>query len=103
MVFDHALVAAGDEDEMLDPGLFRFLDDMLENGAVDDRQHFLRHRLGGGQETGAETGDRKDSLADAFWHENPLSEAWAAALSHWLRQRASRPRAGIDTNLAQAR
>ena len=79
MVLDDALVAAGDEDEMLDPGLSRLLDDMLENGAVDHRQHLLRHRLGGGQETGAETGDRKDSLADAFWHENPFERSVGGA------------------------
>ena len=92
MVFDHALVAAGDEDEMLDSGLFRFLHDVLENGTVDHRQHLLRHRLGGGQETGAETGDRKDSLADAFWHENPLSEAWPALVS--LAPPARKPATG---------
>jgi len=34
------------------------------SGFVDDGQHFLRHRLGGGQDAGAEAGDREDGFAD---------------------------------------
>ena len=49
MVGDHALVAAGDEDEMLDPRLARLVDHILQRRAVDDGQHFLRHGLGGGR------------------------------------------------------
>ena len=33
MVLDHALVAPGDEDEVLDPGLARLVDDMLHDRA----------------------------------------------------------------------
>ena len=66
MVLDHALVAAGDEDEMLDAGLARLVDHVLHDRPVDDGQHLLRHRLGGGQETGAETGDGEDGFADAL-------------------------------------
>ena len=66
MVLDHALVAAGDEDEMLDAGLARLVDDVLDQRPVDDRQHFLRHGLGGGQEAGAEPGDRENGFADRF-------------------------------------
>ena len=36
------------------------------SGPVDDGQHLLRHRLGGGKEARAEAGDRKHSLADCF-------------------------------------
>ena len=64
MILDHALVAAGDEDEMLDARLLGLVDDILDQRLVDDGQHFLRHRLGGGQEAGAETGDREDGFAD---------------------------------------
>src|ERR1044071_3828239 len=64
MVLDHRLVAAGDEDEMLDAGLARLVDHVLDQRPVDDGQHLLRHRLGGRQETRAETGDGKNSLAD---------------------------------------
>ena len=64
MVFDHALVAAGDEDEMFDAGLLGLVDHILDQRLVDDGQHFLRHRLGGGQDAGAEAGDREDGFAD---------------------------------------
>ena len=64
MVLDHALVAAGDEDEMLDAGLPGLVDHILDQRLVDDGQHFLRHRLGGGQDAGAEAGDREDGFAD---------------------------------------
>ena len=66
MVLDHALVAAGDEDEMLDAGLARLVDDVLDQRPVDHRQHLLRHGLGGGQEAGAEPGDRENGFADRF-------------------------------------
>ena len=49
MILDHALVAPGDEDEMLDAGL-GLVDHVLDQRLVDDGQHLLRHRLGGGQD-----------------------------------------------------
>src|SRR5262245_28784300 len=64
MILDHPLVAAGDEDEMLDAGFTRLVDHVLDQRAVDHRQHFLGHGLGGRQEAGAETGDREDGFAD---------------------------------------
>ena len=66
MVLDDALVAAGDEDEMLDAGLARLVDHVLDQRPVDHRQHFLGHGLGGGQEPGAEAGDRENGFADRF-------------------------------------
>ena len=66
MVLDHALVAAGDEDEMLDAGLARLVDHVLDQRPVDHRQHLLRHGLGGGQEPGAQPGDRENGFADRF-------------------------------------
>ena len=35
---------------------------MLDHRPVDDRQHFLRHRLGRGQKAGAEAGDGKTAF-----------------------------------------
>ena len=61
-----AFVAAGDEDEMLDAGLARLVDHVLDQRPVDHRQHLLGHRLGGGQEAGAETGDRENGFANRF-------------------------------------
>src|SRR5262249_30486696 len=46
MVLDNGLVAPRDENKMLDSGLARFLDDMLKNRAVDDRQHLFGNRFG---------------------------------------------------------
>ncbi len=66
MVLDHAFVPPGDEDEMLDAGLPRLVDHMLDQRPVDDRQHFLRHGLGGRQEARAETGDREYGFANRF-------------------------------------
>ena len=62
MILDHRLVAAGDEDQMLDAGLARLVDRILDQRAVDDRQHFLRHGFGRGQEAGAKACDGKTAL-----------------------------------------
>ncbi len=66
MILDDALVAPGDEDEMLDAGLARLVDDMLDDRPVDHRQHFLGHGLGGRQEAGSEPGDRENGFANRF-------------------------------------
>ena len=66
MILDDALVAAGDEDEVLDAGLAGLVDDVLDQRPVDDRQHFFRHGFGGRQEPGAEPGDGKNGFADRF-------------------------------------
>src|SRR6202030_1989868 len=63
MVLDDALVAAGDEDEMLDAGLTGLVDHVLDQRPVDHRQHLFRHGLGRRQEPGAETGHGKNRLA----------------------------------------
>src|SRR5439155_24222920 len=39
MIFDDRLVAARDEDEMLDAGFARLVDDVLDDRLVDDGQH----------------------------------------------------------------
>ena len=64
MILDRGLVAPGHEDEMLDAGFLGFVENVLDERLVDDRQHLLRHRLGGGKDAGTETGDRKYGFAD---------------------------------------
>ena len=54
VILDRALVAAGDEDEALDPRGRGLLDCVLNERLVDDGQHFLRHRLGRRQEARAQ-------------------------------------------------
>jgi hypothetical protein len=68
MILDDAFVAAGHEDKMLDSRLARFIDHMLENRPVDDRQHLLRDRFGRRQKPRAETGDGQHGFADRFVH-----------------------------------
>src|SRR6476620_6115275 len=64
VVLDYTLVAAGDEDEMLDAGLARLVDHVLDQRPVDHRQHLLRHGLGRGQESGAQSGHGENGFAD---------------------------------------
>src|SRR5687767_14134337 len=66
MILERVLAAAGHEDHLLDPGLARFLDGILDERPVNDRQHFLGDRLGGRKETSAKTGNREDGLADGL-------------------------------------
>src|SRR5207253_1229806 len=75
MILDHALVAAGDKDEMLDASLLGLIDDVLDQWLVDDGQHFLWHSVGGGQDAGAEAGDRENSFADFHGGYGYLAEA----------------------------
>ena len=65
MVFDHALVSAGDENEVLDAGLARLIHHMLDQRAVNDRQHFFGHGLGRRQKAGSKPGHRKNGFANA--------------------------------------
>ena len=59
------LLAAGDDDDLLDAGRDRLLDAVLDDRLVDERQHLLGLRLGRGQEPCAPAGGRKDCFADA--------------------------------------
>lgn len=68
MVFQGRLAAARHHDQPLDPGFARLFHGILDQRLVDDRQHFLGHRLGGRQESGAEAGDRENGGADASGH-----------------------------------
>ena len=70
VVFDNPLVAAGHEDEMLDPRLAGLVHDDLDQRPVDDRQHLFRHGLGGRQEPGAESGHGEDGFTE--FHAVPL-------------------------------
>ena len=65
VVLDRPLLAAGDDDDLLDAGSDGLLDRVLDDGLVDERQHLLGLRLGGGQEAGPPPGGREDGFADA--------------------------------------
>ena len=66
VVFDDALVAAGDEDEMLDAGFTRLVHGVLDQRPVDDREHFLGHGFGCRQETRTESGNGEHGSSDAL-------------------------------------
>src|SRR5438874_12319043 len=89
MILDDALVAPGHEDEMLDAGLAGLVDHMLDQRAIDHRQHLLGHCLGGGQEPCAEAGDRENGLASRF-HEVAASVGSIRGLT-WNRGAAVTP------------
>ena len=68
MLDDGRLAAARDEAELLDTRFPGFLHRILDQGLVDDGQHLLGQRLGGGQEARAQARDGQDSLAKRLVH-----------------------------------
>jgi hypothetical protein len=64
VILDRVLAAAGDQQDVVDAGRDRFFDAVLDDRLVHERQHFLGLRLGGGEESGAETRGREDSFSD---------------------------------------
>ncbi len=66
MVLDDALVAARDEDEVLDAGFPRLVDHILDHRPVDDREHFLRDRFGRRQEPCSKPRNGEDSFSDSL-------------------------------------
>ena len=62
VIFDGLLAAAGDDDDLVaarGQGLF---DAVLNDGLVDQRQHFFGLGFGGGQKTRAQAGGGKTAL-----------------------------------------
>ena len=68
MVFDGLLAAAGDDEDLIAAGGHGFFDAVLNDGLVDDGQHFLGLGFGGGQEAGAEAGGGENGFADFHGH-----------------------------------
>ena len=64
VILDGALVAARHENHLADACGIGFLHRILNQRLVDDGQHFLGLRLGGGQETRPQTGHGKDRFGD---------------------------------------
>ena len=62
VVLDGALAAAGDDEDVGEPGRDRLLHHVLDRRLVDDRQHLLRLALRGREEPRAETGGGDDRL-----------------------------------------
>ncbi|ALM39305.1 hypothetical protein SFR_2690 [Streptomyces sp. FR-008] len=64
VVLQGTLVASGDHEDVGEPGRHGLLDDVLDGRLVDDRKHFLRRGLGGGEEACPEAGGGDDRFAD---------------------------------------
>ena len=62
VLLDRALALADDHEDVRDAGGHRLLDHVLDHRRVDDRQHLLGLRLGGGQEARAESGGGDDGF-----------------------------------------
>ena len=81
MIFNGTLVAAGDKDHFRHAGGGSFFKRILNEGLVDDREHFLRHRLGGRKEAGAETINGEDYFTDGL-HMNSNLEYRGTGAGH---------------------
>src|SRR5207244_7922449 len=62
VVFNGPFPPARDDDDVLDAGTDRFLDRILDQGLVDQRQHLFGRGLRGWQEASSEAGGRNDGL-----------------------------------------
>ena len=76
------------------PAAHRLLDDVLDARLVDQREHLLRRRLGGGQEPGAEPGGGDDCLADTHRMDSSRCDPGARPEPIGQAGRPSRPAAG---------
>lgn len=72
MVFDGVLTGMGDQDYLIDPGGYRLVDHVLDQGSIDYGQHLLGDRLGCRKHASAETRDGNNGLANfVLFHPNP--------------------------------
>lgn len=62
VVREVVLVSSDDDQDVGDAGVYRLLNDILNSGLVNNRQHFLRHRLCSRKETRTKACRRNDSL-----------------------------------------
>jgi hypothetical protein len=76
--------------ELRDAGRLGFLDRVMNERLVNDREHFLGYRLGRRQEPGAQTGDWLERLAQVIDFEVYRSDV-EAALSRSDRTKGGRP------------
>ena len=68
VILDGVLAAPGDENDVGDARGDGLLDAVLDDRPIDQREHLLRHGLGGGQETRAEAGGGEDGLTNRRSH-----------------------------------
>jgi len=86
MVFDGALAASGDDDDVLNSGMQGLLDAILNEWFVAQGQHLLGLRLGGGGERVARTRGREYGFANLGVHYT-YSLRFRGGNSNWLMDR----------------
>ena len=72
VIFDGGLAPAGHDDDVLDAGVNRLLDAVLNDRLIHDGQHFFRLRLGGGQKARPEACGGENGFADFSQHKLPV-------------------------------
>jgi hypothetical protein len=77
MILDYVFIAPRNKNEVFDAGFASFVDNVLNERPVNDRQHFLWHCLGGWEKSGTEARDREDRLADRFHRNIVLGRVYA--------------------------
>ncbi len=63
VILNGGLAAAGDDDDVLNAGMHGFLDAVLDEGLVHQREHLLGLRLGGGKKSRAQSCGGEDCFA----------------------------------------
>ena len=81
VVFDDALVAAQNDEDVGDAGTDGLFHQILDGGLVHKGQHPFGHGLGGGQHTGAKARSRDDSFRN-FFHDSKLLRKTIAGWVH---------------------
>ncbi|MNC55716.1 hypothetical protein D3C75_1052620 [compost metagenome] len=62
MVFDRVLGGVGNQNDFFDPGSHAFVDNILDQRLIYDRQHLFRDRLGRRQHAHTQTSNRNDGF-----------------------------------------
>ena len=96
MLDDRSLAAPGDENHLLDPRLARLVDRILDQRSIDDREQFLRDRLGRREEAGAEPGYGEDGFPDRL----ETAHACLDSTGNMTRKRHLRQSRRSDAQLA---
>ena len=66
MILDRAFAATRDKDHLFNTGLTRLIDRILDERAIDNRQHLFGNGLCRWEETRAQASDRKYSFTNGF-------------------------------------
>jgi hypothetical protein len=79
VILDDSLVAPRHEDKVLNSGLSSLIHDILDDGLVNDSQHFLWNGLGSRQKSRAESSYRENCFPYFFHIANyPFRSCWPA-------------------------